>query len=106
MVNKSTEWMFSQKKAHAIYLIVKKNNREPKVACMGISYKPDLDDLRESPALFIVNELIKSGYDLLVSIYTSPRDRESINKFTTSSKYLDSLIGGILCFKVFNSMNA
>ena len=27
VVNKSTEWMFSQKKAHAIYLIVKKNNK-------------------------------------------------------------------------------
>lgn len=28
-----------------------------KVACMGLSYKPDVDDLRESPALEIVKEL-------------------------------------------------
>lgn len=29
----------------------------PKVACMGLSYKPDIDDLRESPAVDIVLDL-------------------------------------------------
>jgi len=31
----------------------------PKIACLGITYKPNIDDLRESPALFIVERLSK-----------------------------------------------
>lgn len=31
--------------------------REPVVACLGLTYKPDVDDLRESPALKIVETL-------------------------------------------------
>lgn len=32
----------------------------PKIACLGLSYKPDIDDLRESPALKIVENLVTS----------------------------------------------
>lgn len=39
---------------------------KPKVACLGISYKPDIDDLRESPALEVVRGLKNSGCDVLV----------------------------------------
>lgn len=35
----------------------KKNIRDIKVACYGLSFKPDIDDLRESPALQIVKSL-------------------------------------------------
>jgi UDP-N-acetyl-D-mannosaminuronic acid dehydrogenase len=31
--------------------------RRPKVACLGLAYKPDIDDLRESPALHIAQAL-------------------------------------------------
>ncbi|MFI4862259.1 MAG: UDP-N-acetyl-D-mannosamine dehydrogenase [Phycisphaerales bacterium JB063] len=31
--------------------------REPKIALLGLAYKPDIDDLRESPALWIAREL-------------------------------------------------
>lgn len=43
--------------------------REPTVACLGLAYKPNVDDLRESPAVDIV-ELISAGLpgrDILVS---------------------------------------
>ncbi|MGG5812201.1 UDP-N-acetyl-D-mannosamine dehydrogenase [Falsiroseomonas sp. CW058] len=35
--------------------------RAPRVACYGVTYKPDVDDLRESPAVEIVQELAKAG---------------------------------------------
>jgi UDP-N-acetyl-D-mannosaminuronic acid dehydrogenase len=39
----------------------------PRIGCLGITYKADVDDLRESPALTIVRELIKRGVgDVLV----------------------------------------
>lgn len=42
------------------------NNREPKVACMGVAFKPDIDDLRESPSLNITQDLISSGVEVLI----------------------------------------
>lgn len=44
-----------------------KHVERPTIACMGLSFKPDIDDLRESPALKIVEELAQRGIgDLLV----------------------------------------
>lgn len=41
--------------------------RRPVVACLGLSYKPDVDDLRESPSLHIVESLAaEQGGDILV----------------------------------------
>ena len=33
--------------------------RDPVVACLGLAYKPDVDDLRESPALMIATEVAR-----------------------------------------------
>ncbi len=45
-----------------------KNNRQPTVALMGLAFKPDIDDLRESPAKQIVSEVMQgsSNADILV----------------------------------------
>ena len=37
-----------------------------KIGCLGITFKPDVDDIRESPALKIVNKLLSSGKDVMV----------------------------------------
>jgi UDP-N-acetyl-D-mannosaminuronic acid dehydrogenase len=37
------------------------HQREPIVACMGLAFKPDIDDLRESPALKIYMDLKEEG---------------------------------------------
>jgi len=34
------------------------------VACLGLAFKPDIDDLRESPAVKVVNSLIQQGYEV------------------------------------------
>lgn len=39
---------------------------QPKIACLGLAFKPDIDDLRESPALDIVIKLANEGvYQIL-----------------------------------------
>jgi len=42
------------------------NLPEPRVACLGLSYKPDIDDLRESPSLGIAIQLAEELPELLV----------------------------------------
>jgi UDP-N-acetyl-D-mannosaminuronic acid dehydrogenase len=37
---------------------------EPKIVCLGATYKPDTYDLRESPAIEIVEMLTHDGYDV------------------------------------------
>ena len=38
-----------------------KYGREPIVACMGLAFKPDIDDLRESPAKYITSRIISEA---------------------------------------------
>lgn len=43
-----------------------KNIKNPKIACLGLAFKPDIDDLRESPALEITKILSdNSEYEIL-----------------------------------------
>ena len=39
--------------------------RAPVVACLGLSYKADIDDLRESPSMHIVKQLAATGLAIL-----------------------------------------
>ena len=39
----------------------KAHQREPIIALMGLSFKPDIDDLRESPAKFIVSRVLSEA---------------------------------------------
>lgn len=34
--------------------------KEPKIACLGLSYKADIDDLRESPAVKVVGKILEA----------------------------------------------
>jgi UDP-N-acetyl-D-mannosaminuronic acid dehydrogenase len=40
--------------------------KAPVIACYGITYKPDVDDVRESPAIEIVEQIAALGHKLLV----------------------------------------
>jgi len=59
-----TEWVIEKIKNEALKF-ENKHRRKAKVACMGLAFKPDIDDLRESPALFITRSLIADGLDIL-----------------------------------------
>ena len=52
-----TEWTIEKIKNAALEF-EKEKGRKAKVACMGLAFKPDIDDLRESPALSITKRLV------------------------------------------------
>ena len=37
-----------------------KHGRKPKVALMGLAFKPNIDDLRESPAKYIAQKVLQN----------------------------------------------
>ena len=59
-----TEWVIEKIK-NAALAYENENDRKAKIACMGLAFKPDIDDLRESPALYITKRLIADGLDIL-----------------------------------------
>ena len=62
--NYKTEWAIEKIK-NAALTFEAQNGRKAKVACMGLAFKPDIDDLRESPALYITKRLKADGLDIL-----------------------------------------
>ena len=51
-----TQWVIEKIKNEALKFETT-NNKKPTIACMGLAFKPDIDDLRESPALYIAKRL-------------------------------------------------
>lgn len=54
--------------------------KDPVIGCLGLSYKPDIDDLRESPAVEVVKELAhkRAGRLLVAEPYTTRLPRELV----------------------------
>lgn len=54
--------------------------KKPVIACLGLAFKADIDDLRESPALFITKELAKRNIGEVIAvepnIYSLPAELE------------------------------
>ena len=63
--NYKTAWAIDQIKI-ALANISSRNRGKPKVACLGLAFKPDIDDLRESSAVHIAETLVSQGYDVLI----------------------------------------
>jgi len=59
-----TEWAIEKIKNAALKFETTQG-KKAKVACMGLAFKPDIDDLRESPALYITKRLMGDGLDIL-----------------------------------------
>ena len=63
-VNDSKPFWVTNKISNAIELATIQINREPVVGCFGLTFKPNIDDIRESPAMIIFNLLKARGFNV------------------------------------------
>ena len=62
--NYKTQWVLEKIKNKALGFKVE-NSRDAIIACMGLAFKPDIDDLRESPALLVAQSLKEASFATL-----------------------------------------
>ena len=62
--NYKTQWVLEKIKATALQFKID-NNKDAVIACMGLAFKPDIDDLRESPAVLVADQLKAEGFNTL-----------------------------------------
>jgi UDP-N-acetyl-D-mannosaminuronic acid dehydrogenase len=63
--NYKTQWVI-EKILNACLRFRIDKKKKPKVACLGLAFKPDIDDLRESPAVEVVEKLIAEKTDCII----------------------------------------
>jgi UDP-N-acetyl-D-mannosaminuronic acid dehydrogenase len=57
--NYKSEWCVEKIKSTALQFEID-NDRKPTIALMGLAFKPNIDDLRESPAKYIANKVLQN----------------------------------------------
>jgi UDP-N-acetyl-D-mannosaminuronic acid dehydrogenase len=62
--NFKTQWVIDQIKI-AVADLSMKLQRKAKIACLGLAFKPNIDDLRESPACMVVEALQDQGFNVV-----------------------------------------
>lgn len=85
------EWVLNQVKAAITDVLAAKPGStmaDVKVACLGLAFKPDIDDLRESPAVAIAAEIVKLGCQVMA---VEPNISELPQKLTAHNFQLRAL---------------
>ena len=67
-INNYKSFWCAEKVKNAMLEFELKHHRKPCVAMMGLAFKPNIDDLRESPAKYITTKVMQScnNADILV----------------------------------------
>ena len=102
--NYKTEWVIEKIKSTALQFELD-NSRKPTIALMGLAFKPDIDDLRQSPALLVADTLLADNkYDLLL---VEPNLEQSENYDLTDYKHLNAktdIVAYLVAHKEFRGM--
>jgi len=61
--NYKSKWVIDKIKS-SVEDFTSKTGKVPTISCLGLSFKPDIDDLRESPAVNIVLSLIGENFNI------------------------------------------
>jgi len=63
-----------------------KNGKKPSIALMGLAFKPNIDDLRESPAKYIAQKVMQSENDSHIMVVEPNIEEHAVFKLTDYKK--------------------
>jgi len=93
-----SRWVIQQVQVRAAFMEAQLG-RPARIGCLGLAFKPDVDDLRESPALHIVTELLLAGLQVL-ACEPNLHDHPTIKLLTLEEVIVDA---DLLVFLVAHS---
>lgn len=84
-----------------------KHGRKPKVACMGLAFKPDIDDLRESPAKYISQKVMQSESNGNTMIVEPNIKEHSVFKLTNYKEAYEKadIVAFLVAHKEFKTLD-
>lgn len=92
--NYKADWC-AEKVKNAMLQFEITNKRKPVVAMMGLAFKPDIDDLRESPAKYIVTKVLQ-GFNNADILVAEPNIREhkifNLTEYRTAYEQADIVV--------------
>jgi len=88
-INNYKSYWCAEKVKKAKYDFELENGRTPAVALMGLSFKPNIDDLRESPAKYIVQEVLQDAHDDEFYIVEPNLGTHQVFKLTSTEKAIE-----------------
>jgi UDP-N-acetyl-D-mannosaminuronic acid dehydrogenase len=83
------------------------HGRKPSVALMGLAFKPDIDDLRESPAKYIVQKVLQNANNETHYIVEPNITEHNVFKITDYKTALEKadIIAFLVAHKEFKNLN-
>ena len=85
-INNYKAFWCAEKIEYAILRFLLEHHRKPVVALMGLAFKPNIDDLRESPAKYITSRVIQRSADTSILIVEPNVHEHPIFKLTDYQK--------------------
>jgi UDP-N-acetyl-D-mannosaminuronic acid dehydrogenase len=84
-----------------------KHGRKPVIACMGLAFKPDIDDLRESPAKYIAQKVLQADNNSEVYFVEPNISEHTVFKLTDYNEAYDKadIIAFLVAHKEFKGLS-
>ncbi len=102
--NYKTEWAIEKVKNAALQFKID-NGRDAVIACMGLAFKPNIDDLRESPALQVAEQLNKDNFKILfVEPNLTKHQKYNLTSISTVQENADIIVF-LVAHKEFKSLD-
>lgn len=103
--NYKAEWC-AEKVKNAMLKFELSHGRKPKVALMGLAFKPDIDDLRESPSKRIATEVMQGCNNADIMVAEPNIDQHNVFKLTDYRQAYDKadIVAFLTAHKQFKTL--
>lgn len=105
-INNYKAFWCAEKVHNAMLEFELKHGRQPKVAMMGLAFKPDIDDLREAPAKYIATKVMQSCNNCEIMVVEPNVAEHKVFKLTDYKEAYESadIVAFLVAHKEFQAL--